>query len=334
MDPHPEDKELVLNLVQTCSGDMQTSMQAMHDAIKDIQLLAEADRFMRMNTIVRTLGQPETLAQWLGCMRSYCRSDGYKEDCAALEFDEHHRRFGHFQFYLLPGKGPMTMHVWQPAPRLHIEGVHFSQEPPHTHPWNFVSTVAIGSLRMTDYRMKQQRVNADYACFEIDRSFSNLSKCEGGVSNGPAPMATEELNAGDSYLFPKEHVHSTPDDGKWTTEPAITLLVKDRAEQRSAFYMSRSDAVQFDLARTNSSLRSTGPLSHNRIVRYEAKLDSIMSYLRGWPTLDLASLESEGQQELENSGAAELNTGSTDALAILSKLAKTTKAKVGSTWRK
>lgn len=157
--------------------------------LDSIRALPRGDeRLIRMNTFVRTLGEPETFATFLDMIRDSSRRDGTVEQALS---EISHRSSKHAVYgwcgqtrlvlsgaertegTVTPrpgverflGKTPtsawaLSMHIWQPNVRakgfLCGRSPHPSSivEPPHSHPFDFASVVVIGTMHQSIYAQR------------------------------------------------------------------------------------------------------------------------------------------------------------------------------------
>lgn len=164
-------------------------MAAVRDWLDSIRVLPRGDeRVYRMNTLLRTLGQPETFATFLDMMRyaSQQLNSAEADLTAVSQKSSKHAVYGWcgqtrlalsslaetpntlppelgVQAFL--GKTPtaawsLSMHIWQP--NLKASGFRYGRpekpgiiaEPPHSHPFDFASIVVTGEMHQSVYRQR------------------------------------------------------------------------------------------------------------------------------------------------------------------------------------
>lgn len=159
---------------------------SIRDILDSIRILPRSnERLMRMNTFVRTLGQPEIFATFLDMVRDSSQRTGTLEQ----ELSEISRKSTKHAVYgwcgqtrlvlsrtestsgtlnsergvqELLGKTPtaawaLSMHIWQPNFRAkgfpcgNQSQPNIISEPPHSHPFDFASMVVMGELHQSIY---------------------------------------------------------------------------------------------------------------------------------------------------------------------------------------
>jgi len=217
-----------------------------------------------MNSIIRTLGRPEALATFLDMLRDSATRDGTKEQelCRfKLQSVRLHSIYGWCGNTLLvesfdgptkgtytplPGLGErlgnstsawnLTIHVWQPNET--AKGFPITAplekgsilEPPHSHPFDFVSTVVKGVMHQSIYAQ-----NDDVGGTSTDGRYSQIPlEHVDGVwpphdFRETCTLKTLEhrvmLKQGDSYHMPCHWIHDVEIDGNTAvSKPAITLF--------------------------------------------------------------------------------------------------------------
>jgi len=169
-------------------------MQSILEGIRRISV--GETRVKMMNTVVRTLGQPEALATYLDMLQDSAKRAGSKEYeyCKnKLQQVKLHSIYGwcgntlmvetsseptEGTFPPLPGLAEklgnsssawnLTVHIWQP--NLTAKGFSINTslpngtilEPPHTHPFDFSSMVVKGTLHQSIYIQNEENTNQVY----------------------------------------------------------------------------------------------------------------------------------------------------------------------------
>lgn len=275
------------------------------------------ERVTIMNSIVKTLGQPNMLATFLDMVRDSATRNGTKEQelCRLkLQNVRMHSIYGWCGCTLLvdsdqpteatyppvPGLGErlgnttsswnLTINVWQPnakAKGFPVNAVIDKNaliEPPHSHPFDFVSTVVKGSMHHSIYAQN------DAAALPVANSNDRYGQTTLEHIDGVWPphqflesctIRTLEprvmLKAGDSYYMPCDWIHDVELDANTAVlEPTITLFFSSEYMVVPHAYVARS-VVDFQVA--NPDIKSVGvPISENA---WHEKLKALAAYLRG-----------------------------------------------------
>jgi len=180
----------------------------------------------------------------------------------------------------------LTLHVWQPNTRaqgftvLEDKPAASIAEPPHSHPFDFVSSVVKGSMRQSIYRQvdaasPRRGRYADVALEHVDgvwpphdhRSTVGLDVLEERVVLGP----------GDTYYMPCDMIHDVEIDPVAAAQtPTITLFMSSEYMIIPHAYMARSMA-DYHFAHPNiKALASPIPPQS-----WHAKLEALSNYLTG-----------------------------------------------------
>lgn len=283
------------------------------------------ERVKVMNAIVRTLGRPDTLATFLDMLRDAATRSGTTEQeyCrSTLQNVRMHSIYGwcgntltveslYFPtdgtYEHIPGLGErlgnspsawnLTVHIWQPNVTakgfpLDIELESGALvEPPHSHPFDFVSTVVKGTMHQSIYAQS---------------SIDAVSPPEGKHRYGHVPLEHVDgvwpphefretcalktlehrvtLTQGDSYYMPCHWIHDVEINKTIaSTKPTITLFLSSEYMVMPHVYMTKAMA---DFHSKNPDIKKNGvPIPESA---WHRKLAAISGYLRDEPgTLNL-----------------------------------------------
>jgi hypothetical protein len=277
-------------------------------------------RIAAMNAFVRTLGRPNYLACLLDLLKVAAQSKVESEaEVARLSHTGRmHCLYGWASQTLLVATGPeategtepprdgldflgyppaewdLSIHIWQANPEAEAfestKEIEADQilEPPHSHPFDFVSYVSCGEIRQSIY-VEDQGAYVTAADDAADRRHRydgvTLERVDGVWPPHQERQSTrldivEErvlLQAGDSYFMPYHAIHDMEIDRATSEEtPAITLFMPSEAVVKPLAFMAPSMADYHD---ENPDLKALGrPLTFERWVE---KLDAVAAYLRG-----------------------------------------------------
>jgi hypothetical protein len=298
----------------------------MQSVLERVRKIPRSDeRIILMNSIVRALGRPDTLATFLDMLRDAATRDGTKEQelCRLkLQKVRMHSIYGWCGNTLLvesfdgptegtykpiPGLGErlgnstsawnLTVHIWQP--NLTAKGFPINAplekgtllEPPHSHPFDFVSTVVKGVMRQSIYAQNDDigltSTNSD------DRYGQTTLEHVDGVwpphdLREARTLKTLEhrvlLKEGDSYHLPCDWIHDVEIDGSIAvSKPTITLFLSSEYMVMPHVYMTKAMA---DFHDENPDIKRNGvPIAE---TAWHDKLKAIARYLRSESaTLDL-----------------------------------------------
>lgn len=284
------------------------------------RLPAGATRNRDMNTLVRTLGEPYTLATWLDILRDTYRRDGTKGQaiCKILLSYRRHSHYGHTQLLMMvsaripsedtqhtprnrikhASQWDMTLSIWQPIggatsfPSRKRSEPQLLVEPAHNHPFDFVSKVVVGTLYQSTYQPTTKeaasRTAGRYSGVEllrVDRTWPPHERREA------AWLKTLEdrvpLRAGDSYYLPADMIHDVEMDSDISaTRPAITLMLASNAIALPDVFLEQP---MLDFHDANPRLKDADVAmpfkTWDKILRRAA------AYLRGAPTLQLPRMK-------------------------------------------
>ncbi|WP_063312272.1 hypothetical protein [Pseudovibrio sp. Ad26] len=327
LDCHIETEHNINALINNWLQDKSTStpLQDLQLIIEEIRSFPRGDeRIQRMNTLVRTLGRAETLAIFLDALREAGSQTGtierkLSEDSSkgtmhciygwcgqtTLVNSLSHPTAGTMHSFPTlrerlgynPATWGLSIHIWQPNPNakgfaMGVEGKSdIVMEPPHSHPFDFVSMLSKGSLKQSIYVEQEDTPairNGRYnnICLEkidgiwpphIHRRKANLTAVEDQVS----------LKEGDSYFMPAECIHdvetvlSTSRD-----KPAITLFFASEATTTGHAYVV-PELLEYHTQHPNLKEQAR-PLP---FTDWDKKLSLVSSYLKGeTETLNLADV--------------------------------------------
>lgn len=294
-----------------------TPLADLRAVIENIRSCLRSDmRVRKMNSLVRTLGEPGNLADYLDALRNAARRDGSQEQSLSKMSSDGtmHCIYGWCgQTTMMdstatptPGTGEydpvlserlgyptvtwgMSMHIWQPNPNAkgfvlksgaHNEAVF---EPPHSHPFDFVSMVSAGSLKQSIYQEIAMDEDEEIAC---DRyAGTSLEKIDGiwPPHNQHEAVHVKTIEnqlqfaVGDSYFMPSSVIHDVEIDvAASTSNPAITLFFASEAKTISHAYVL-PDLISYHT--DHPDLRKNAkPLTQ---WAWDKKLSQVASYLRG-----------------------------------------------------
>lgn len=287
------------------------TIQAMLDRIRAVPVGDE--RVYLMSSVVRSLGRPHALASFLDMLRWAALRRHPVEDSymAMLQNVRMHSIYGWCGNTMLveSGREPLastypvppglaerldnpasswnlTLHVWQPNTRargftvLDDKPAASIAEPPHSHPFDFVSSVVTGRMQQSIYRqvasvLPRRGRYADVALEHVDgvwpphdhQSTVGLDVLEERVVLAP----------GDTYYMPCDMIHDVEIDPVAAVEtPTITLFLSSEYMVMPHVYMTRS-MIDYHIANPNiKTLASPIPTQS-----WHAKLEAISNYLTG-----------------------------------------------------
>lgn len=305
--------------------DSTASLERLRAILDEVRKLPRgAARVLRMNTIVRTLGQRALLADLLDMMRGAAQKPGTREYelvSVSLKSSKHSvygwagqtkilRSSSRLEDGTVPaepgvqqllGVTPasawsMSLHIWQPnagaqgfrAGRELSRGT--ISEPPHSHPFDFVSMLSVGSMRQSTYEALLPGAQSRDAC---DRYASvPLTHVEGVWPPhhflAESCLRTLEqrvlLGEGDSYFLPCHAVHDVEvDPVEASRRPAISLFLRTESMVMPHVYMAPEMAA---FHQENPNLERSGCMMDEE--DWHEKLGRVVDYLRGTrPTLQL-----------------------------------------------
>lgn len=314
----PEVEVSIARLFQSWrdSPNSATPVNDLRELLEKLRLRDRGNhRIAGMNTLVRSLGQRHNLADFLEMMRDAIRKDGTREQELALisQLGRWHSIYGWCGQTILVMSASnsvsatskpnhegvaesleyprplwwISIHVWQP----NANAIGFCSEkcpepdlimePPHTHPFDFVSMMSIGRMRQSIYR--------PVAC--SDRTGRGrydgmtLQKVDGvwppHKQKLPVALETIEervtLSEGDSYFLPYNVIHDVEVSASDAREtPAITLFMASESLDTADVYMARSMVEYHDL--NPDILMMAKPMERDD---WERKLKMLTQYLRG-----------------------------------------------------
>jgi hypothetical protein len=322
---HGETARTIQGLLDDWRRDRNATMpiQTIRQLLDSIREFPRGDeRTAAMNTVVRTLGTADALATLLDMMRDSATRAGSREQELSLysRLERKHSVYGwcgqtklvcsspdptsgtlrsEAGVQEILGSVPATMwglniHIWQPNPfakgfpsgkRLEPGVV---VEPPHSHPFDFASMVAIGSMHQSIYAERGPAGSAAHpGAKKTDGRYDGLTlEHVSGVwpphaDQEPAQVITLEervfLSAGDSYYMPCNMIHDVEVDVVTASmRPAITLFLRSEGVVKPHVYMARSMA---DFHAANPDIEHSGePMPE---AGWHAKLGLVSDYLRG-----------------------------------------------------
>jgi len=279
-----------------------------------------AKRTAQMNTIVRTLGQPSNLATLLELLRDSLHAPDAKE----AEISQRSRRgrmhciYGWAGQTLLlashpeptvgtssptddmdsflgypPAEWDLSIHIWQP--NVGAKGFTSTKkiepdtivEPPHSHPFDFVSFVSMGEMHQSIY--------AESGVNDLTRELppaDHQKRYDGVVLQRvdgvwpphqeyrPARLDTLEervlLQAGHSYFMPCDAIHDVEvNRAVAERQPAITLFMCAEAIVKPHAFMAPEMA---DYHRRHPELKEEAQAL--TMEQWQSKLSAVIAYLR------------------------------------------------------
>lgn len=321
LEAHTPTEEAIASLYEDWARDRNATaplqrVRAILDAARELP--RGELRIQAMNTIVRGFGQAKALATFLDMLRDAATRAGSLEETLSRHsrHESKHSLYGWAGQTKLVGSSPsataatlgaepgvqemlghipatmwgLNMHIWQPNPSAKgfDAGIQLDPgvivEPPHSHPFDFVSMVSIGEMRQSIYVQRdatahpQQEAKGRYDGVVLRHVHGVWPPHD---DEAPAMVATRDegvtISAGQSYYLPCNVIHDVEINGVIArTRPAITLFLRSEAVVRPHAYMSPT-MVRYH--KDNPDLERTGrPLSDED---WHAKLSAVSDYLRG-----------------------------------------------------
>ena len=305
--------------------------QDMRDILETIRKLPLGkERVRQMNTVIRTLGRPDNLATYLDMLRDSATRSGTEEQkickeklqnvkmhsiygwCGntlsveSLDFltdgtfrsnPELGRKLGNS-----PSAWNLTIHVWQPnltAEGFSLDSEHLDEdsilEPPHSHPFDFVSKIVKGNMYQSIYRQKSEdaiRIDNKPKAVPGYYDKNELVHVDGVWPphdfQQDCSIETLEhrvpMNEGDSYYMPCNFMHDV-EVGRTIalSKPTISLFLSSEYMVMPHVYMTKAMS---DFHEANPDIKRMGaPIPGDS---WHKKLEAISAYLRGESeTLDL-----------------------------------------------
>ncbi len=324
LDPVTEEKINSLIISWLDAPEKVKPYQDMRDILETIRKLPLGkERVRQMNTVIRTLGRPDNLATYLDMLRDSATRSGTEEQrickeklqnvkmhsiygwCGntlsveSLDFltddtfrsnPELGRKLGNS-----PSAWNLTIHVWQPnliAEGFTLDSEHLDEdsilEPPHSHPFDFVSKIVKGNMHQSIYRQKSEDAT----------SIDNKPKAIPGYYDknkllhvdGVWPphdfqqdcsIETLEhrvlMNEGDSYYMPCNFMHDVEVSRTIAlSKPTISLFLSSEYMVMPHVYMTKA---MYDFHEANPDIKRMGaPIPEDA---WHKKLKAISAYLRG-----------------------------------------------------
>ena len=297
------------------------SLSTLQTVLESLRSIPKGDARRRaMNTFVRTVGEPSNLAALLDSLSFNLNRDSGTSDSTIAQRSVRGRMhcvYGWAGQTLMFGSDPeptpattppddsvddflgyppaqwdMSIHIWQPNPgarkfaftKVNEPGV--VVEPPHSHPFDFISYVSVGHLVQSTYaEISGNHQNAESAEQEGRYKGVELRRVDGvwppHAEDVPAYLRTLDnrvnLAAGNSYYLPSNVVHDVEVAIDYASKtPAITLFLCAEATVKPNAYMAPS-MVEFH--HENQDLKDQAvALSPNQ---WKKKLECVADYLRG-----------------------------------------------------
>jgi hypothetical protein len=308
-----------------------TPLQDLQDVLEIVRRKSRGEERTRcLNTIVRTLGEPETLATVLDILRLAINKEGTGEQQLAKLSQEGkwHAVYGWCgqTAVVLSREEPtdgtasptdrgleeklgypptlwwLSIHIWQPNPK--AKGFESGKrpepnvilEPPHSHPFDFVSMVSIGSMRQSIYSSlgaSVERAEGRYAGVLLEHVDGVWPPHD--HQDRVALRTVEDqvlLAAGDSYYMPCHRIHDVEiDAGPATHAPTISLFMATETLMVPHVYMAKS---MLDYHEAHPAiLDDARPLS---VEAWQDKLAAVSDYLRGKSSLRLDDIVKTDQE--------------------------------------
>ncbi|HEY0027405.1 MAG TPA: hypothetical protein VGC35_06005 [Allosphingosinicella sp.] len=288
----------------------------MRDVLEEVRRIPPGNARVRsIHAILAALGRPDVLATFLDALRdSVCRNGTVEQEAsrARLLNVRMHSIYGWCGNTLTveslhePSEGTspaplglaerlgnaaaawnLTVHIWQPnalargfpaSGRIPAGSI---VEPPHSHPFDFMSTVVKGELHQSIYSLVGDAAStcAGYydgiALQHVDGIWPRHAFRE------TVRLRTLEhrvrLRAGDIYYMPSRWIHDVEiDAGRADRQPTITLFLSTEYIVMPDVYMI--DAMA-DFHEAHPEIKSRGAALPE--ARWHDKLKAIAEYLRG-----------------------------------------------------
>lgn len=298
-----------------------TNSEPLNQLRKIVETLRLRDRSIYrlkgMNTLVHCLGRRERLAEFLDILRLSINNQNEKEKKLALisQQGKWHSIYGWTgtTFVTLSDDQPvkatsqpkddklnkkleyplplwwMSVHVWQPNgnalgfPSGKRSEPNLIVEPPHSHPFDFVSIVSKGSIRQSIYRPKELATKRDSQKGRYDSTI--LMEVDGvwppHTRERPARLETIEnqvlLSEGDSYFLPYNVIHDVEvSKNTASSTPAVTLFFASESIDVANVYMANA-MLEYHKEHPDI-IDSATPMQKSD---WELKLKMLSNYLRG-----------------------------------------------------
>ena len=333
--PYEETGHAVASIVARWNKDPE-SIDPIYEigaVMESIRALPRGDvRVGAMNTYVRALGEPQVLATLLDMMRASALRPGSRgEELTRMSRNAaRHCAYGWAGQTLLvasdekltngtlepepgvreliggcpPSVWGLSLHVWQPNPNAKgfpsgaRIGPDIVVEPPHSHPFEYSSMVATGTLRQSIYAQRALRSAPGGLGAGADGGAAARRRYDGvrlehvdGVWPEHTYQASCELETveegvdlrpGESYYLPCDMIHDVEFETKAArSTPTITLFLASEIIVKPHVYiapaMADAHAARPGLKDEWEALSSSA---------WHAKLEAVAAYLRGdRPTL-------------------------------------------------
>jgi hypothetical protein len=318
MSPDPETEASIVRLFDSWRNKpiSATPLQDLREIVEMLRLRHRNPyRIAGMNTLIRHLGQRHNLADFLEMMREAMRRESTVEQEIALisQLGKWHSIYGWCGQTIVVTSAPnpvsstskpkregvaesleyprplwwISIHVWQPNANAagFPSGKRFEPElivePPHTHPFDFVSMVSVGKMRQSIYRPATGAEGVDPGRY----AGVTLQKVDGvwPPHNQNQPTAVEAveqsvvLSEGDSYFLPYNVIHDVEISANGAREtPTITLFMASESLDTADVYMAES---MLDYHECNPDiLAKAKPMER---ADWDSKLQLLAEYLRG-----------------------------------------------------
>ena len=280
------------------------------------QIPASNKRIAIMNTIVRTIGNANNLATFLDMLRDASSRNGSHEQqlCkSVLQGDKMHSVYGWcgnttiVESFDFPQKGTyspidgledklgtstnpwkLIIHIWQP--NRSAKGFRFKEdktqpkvvmEPPHSHPFDFVSMIVKGRVYQSIYeKVEDKGGNREGHYKGVELVHVDGVWPPHDFQQNCYLETTEHrvlLEEGDSYYMPCAWVHDVEVDSDLAKrKPTISLFLSSEFMVLPHVFMSKSMAKYHS---ENPDIKKNGkPISEEN---WHRKLELISDYLRG-----------------------------------------------------
>lgn len=271
-------------------------------------------RLRQTNTVVRTIGQPENLALVLDALRQALEGSCQSEAAIAQASvaNRRHASYGwngattivntlrnktagtstpkisdldkRFAGYPIPW-WMFSIHVWQPNEVARAFGSSkpherdLAMEPPHSHPFNFISMVVTGRINQSLYEptARAAETTGRYAGVRLERVDHVWPP---HTERQSTYLTTVEhrvpLERGNSYFMPSARIHDVDvERSTAATHPTITLFLATEAVEMPYSFIAPSMA---DFHDANPDLDDRSEPLH--ADRWSQKLEAISRYLR------------------------------------------------------
>lgn len=295
------------------TGSALSDLQALLESVRSLP--PGERRIASMNSFVRTLGRPGMLSMFLDVLR-LSLTEGNARDAELAQRSQRGRMHCVYgwagQTLMLtskthptagtaapvddmdsflgypPAEWDMSIHIWQPnssaqgfasTKRLEPDVI---VEPPHSHPFSFVSYVAVGEMHQSIYTEDEGAPIADgsgrYDGMELERVDGVWPPHQEYL---PSRLRTVQdrvrLCADNSYFMPPQAIHDVEIDSEQASQtPTITLFLCAEATVKPRAYLAPQMA---EYHRSHPQLKDTARALS--VTQWQQKLSMVARYLTG-----------------------------------------------------